>query len=138
MKTLNFDSDISELIKLFKQHNKDIFHKESYEIIFDDLLGEFNNEIPVDKIDVDKLSKKYQEYDSFNLIYLYYEGQDEYDCLVKRLIDDIKKNEASWRLYGTAILSFEIIGYIKSYLDSNEIGFWELSTGKILVRHNND
>ena len=119
-KTLNFNSDISELIELFKQHNKDIFQTVSYEIIFDDLLKKFNNEIPVDKIDVDKLAKKYREYDSFYLIYIDYEGQSGYDFMLKRITD------------------YEVVDYIKYYLDSNEIGFWEFSTGKILVRHNND
>lgn len=135
MKTLNFNSDISELIEIFKQHNKDIFQTISYEIIFDDLLKEFDCEIPVDKIDVDKLAKKYQEYDSFYLIYLDYEGQDEYDCMLKRIADYLRKNEADWKTMG---ISCEVVDYIKNYLESNDIGFWKLSTGKILVRHNDD
>lgn len=135
MKTLNKDSDISELIELFKQHDKDIFQTVSYEIIFDDLLGKFNNEIPVDKIDVDKLAKKYHEYDSFYLIYIDYEGQSGYDFMLKRITDYVRKHESDWKIYD---VSYEVVDYIKYYLDSNEIGFWELSTGKILVRYNND
>lgn len=137
MKTLNFNSDISELIELFKQHDKDIFQTVSYEIIFDDLLGEFNNEIPVDKIDVDKLAKKYQEYDSFCKIYLDYEGQSALDRLEKSVVDYIKRTGGSkWEM--SYMLSDELDDSIKSYLNSNEIRFYELSTGKILVRHNND
>jgi len=137
MKTLNKDSDISELIELFKQHNKDIFQTVSYEIIFDDLLGEFDCEIPVDKIDVDKLSKKYQEYDAFYKIYLDYEGQSALNRLEKSVVDYIKRTEGSkWEI--PYMLSDELNDSIKSYLDSNEIRFYELSTGKILVRHNND
>ena len=137
MKTLNFNSDISELIELFKEHDKDIFQTVSYEIIFDDLLKEFDCEIPVDKIDVDKLAKKYQEYDSLYNIYLDYEGQSEYNRLEKRIADYLRKNELDWRPDSTTILCIEIDESIKSYLDSNDIKFWELS-GKILVRHNND
>lgn len=67
-----------DLKALFSEKEKDNYCMESYKIILDYVL-DVNNEVKKDSVDVDKLSKQFQEYQDIREAYYAYDADSYFD-----------------------------------------------------------